>query len=173
MQEWAECRTTIGRLDGILADIRKYGFSLVTLLLTATALVPTANPAADRVAASSVVIVLVIVLFLMDRYWWVLLRTAVGRAYELEQGLGIEISSRLSKVAQASHNTQAASLIYATFVLVSGGVALVSVGPSGQSASLWVMIIIAITAVFAIVLLHCVIEARLPPEARFATVPRQ
>ena len=158
-------------MDSILADIRKYGFSLVTLLLTATALVPTANPAADRVAASSVIIVLVLVLFLMDRYWWVLLRSAVGRALDLEQGLGIEISSKLSKVAQASHNTQAASLIYATFLLVSGGVALVSVLPSGQSASLWVTIIITIVAVFAVAILHCVIEARLQPEAKWQSPP--
>ena len=40
-EEWLECRVTIGRFDGYLADIRKYGFTLVTLLLTASALVTT------------------------------------------------------------------------------------------------------------------------------------
>ena len=82
--EWTECRATIGRMDSVLADIRKYGFSLMTLLLTASALITTANPVADRVAASSAVTILVLVLFLMDRYWWVLFREAVERATELE-----------------------------------------------------------------------------------------
>ncbi|HEX9413988.1 MAG TPA: hypothetical protein VF916_10840, partial [Ktedonobacterales bacterium] len=37
LKEWAECRATIGRLDTILEDLRKIGFSLVTALLTANA----------------------------------------------------------------------------------------------------------------------------------------
>jgi hypothetical protein len=175
LEEWTECRTTIGRLDSILADIRKYGFSLVTVLLTANALITTANPVTDRVAASSVVIVLVIVLFLMDRYWWVLLRRAAFRASELEKGLGIEISGLLGSVAKASHNTQAASFIYAIFVLVSCGVALVTVAPVGQSVGLWFMIGVTIIAVLAIVLLHSWIEARLPeePTAQTSAAPPQ
>ena len=165
LEEWTECRTTIGRLDGILADIRKYGFSLVTVLLTANALITTANPVTDRVAASSVVIVLVLVLFLMDRYWWVLLRNAAARASELEELLGIEISRRLGRVAVASHNTLAASSIYAIFVLVSCGVALVTVLPDGQSAGLWFLIGFTFAATMAIGLLHVWFEGHLPKEA--------
>jgi len=37
-KEWAECRTTIGRLDTILEDLRKLGFSFITALLTAGAI---------------------------------------------------------------------------------------------------------------------------------------
>ena len=36
---WGECRALIGRLDTILSDLRKYGFTLVTGLFTASALV--------------------------------------------------------------------------------------------------------------------------------------
>ncbi len=96
-------------MDSVLADIRKYGFSLVTLLLTASALITTANPVADRAAASSVVTVLVLVLFLMDRYWWVLLREAVHRATELEKNPGMTVSTRLQRIALLSHNTFAAT----------------------------------------------------------------
>ena len=63
LHEWQECRLTIGRFDGYLADTRKYGFTLVTVLLTANALVTTANAAVDRPAASIVVMVLLLALF--------------------------------------------------------------------------------------------------------------
>ena len=36
LTEWKKCRATIGRLDGTIADLRKYGFSLVTVLITAS-----------------------------------------------------------------------------------------------------------------------------------------
>lgn len=37
--DWQECRVTIGRMNTILEDLRKYGFSLVIGLLTASGLV--------------------------------------------------------------------------------------------------------------------------------------
>jgi len=105
LDEWQECRTTIGRCDSILADIRKYGFALVTVLLTANALITTANPVADHVAASSVVIVLLLVLFLMDRYWWVLLKEASTRAIILEGPLHFLVTAKLTEGAHRVHNT--------------------------------------------------------------------
>jgi hypothetical protein len=164
MDEWKECRTTIGRFDGTLADLRKYGFSLVTLLLTASALITNANQVADRVASSSVVIVLVLVLFLMDRYWWVLLRNAVERAWELETMLGIQISRRLGEGAQASHNTLAASVIYGIFVVVAGLVAFVAIVPNWSWLGFGLLLLITASAVGAIVALHVWFEALLPRE---------
>jgi hypothetical protein len=159
--EWAECRATIGRMDSTLADIRKYGFSLVTLLLTANALITNTNAVADRVAASSVVMVLVLVLFLMDRYWWVLLREAVERAIELEIGLGIHVSYRLSEVARRSHNTGAASAVYAIFILLSCGIALVTVAPAGGRALLALILITVVAGAFLFGL-HVWFELLLP-----------
>jgi len=34
-EEWKICRETIDRFDGILVDLRKYGFSILTGLTTA------------------------------------------------------------------------------------------------------------------------------------------
>jgi hypothetical protein len=34
-QEWQKCRETADRLDGILVDLRKYGFTILTGLTTA------------------------------------------------------------------------------------------------------------------------------------------
>ena len=33
--EWKECRSSIGRFDEAITSIRKYGFTLVTALLSA------------------------------------------------------------------------------------------------------------------------------------------
>src|SRR4030088_5422 len=72
-KEWSECRTTIGRLDGTLVDLRKVGFSIVTGLLTASALlgylgVPASTttpivPIEIRVAGFAVILLLIAVLF--------------------------------------------------------------------------------------------------------------
>ena len=175
--EWAECRTTIGRMDSVLADIRKYGFSLVTLLLTASALITTADPVLDRVAASSVVITLVLVLFLMDRYWWVLLRQAVERAVELEAGLGMSVSSRLSDIARRSHNAQAATVVYAIFILLSSAIALVTVALARQAWALWYMPILTVVALAVLRGLHVWFDRLLPDDfktsAPFTVVRRR
>jgi hypothetical protein len=173
LAEWTECRNTAGRMDSILADIRKYGFSLVTILLTANALITPTNPVADRVAASTVVIVLLLVLFLMDRYWFTLLLAAVARASELEVGLKIFVSRRLGDYSQKKHNTQVASGIYAIFVLLAAAVALVTVVPASQWAGLGVMLGITIAAELAILMLHIWFEDKLPaePTSVSATVP--
>jgi hypothetical protein len=38
-KEWEQCRATIGRLDQRIADYWKYGFTFLTRLISATALV--------------------------------------------------------------------------------------------------------------------------------------
>jgi len=94
LKDWQECRTTIGRLDTILEDLRKVGFSIITGLLTASAFlnflgVPTTQgvpaPSTDmRAAVFIAVMVLVAALFSVDTYYQVLLSGAVERALDLE-----------------------------------------------------------------------------------------
>jgi hypothetical protein len=151
----------MGRFDTILADTRKYGFTLVTLLLTANALITTANPVADRVAAAGVVIVLLLVLFLMDRFWWVLLYEASMRARQLEPSLGIAITHELGTAAYRTHNTLAATLVYGIFVVVAGAVALVTVWPSGSVAGRNVLLAATGIALILITITHVWFRARL------------
>lgn len=107
LHEWQECRTTIARFDGYLADTRKYGFTLVTILLTANALVTSGNTSVDRPAASIVVLALVFALFMLDNYYWSLLRGAVDRAKELEaKG---QVSRLISEKVKESHATTSSS----------------------------------------------------------------
>lgn len=95
LTEWQECRKTIGRLDTTIADLRKYGFSLVTLLITASGFLGEQKPSVEhRGAASVAIMILIAVLFAIDRYYTLLLNGAVERALDLE---GPEMSRDLSQ----------------------------------------------------------------------------
>jgi hypothetical protein len=113
LQDWKECRTTAGRLDTILVDLRKVGFSIITGLLTASAFlnflgVPTksgSDPGTDVSAVVFItVMVLVAALFSADTYYQVLLSGAVERAMDLEAQTNppIRITRYLSRNATRS-----------------------------------------------------------------------
>ncbi len=125
LHEWQECRLTIGRFDGYLADTRKYGFTLVTVLLTANALVTPSNAAVDRPAVSIVVMVLLLALFMIDNYYWVMLRAAVNRAKDLEVKHE-RITWKLSEQAKNSHATDLVLVFYGLFVAIAALIPLVA-----------------------------------------------
>lgn len=102
LEEWKECRATIGRLDQILEDLRKFGFSIITGLLTAGAFLGNSTTSPDLSAAVFItVMVLVAALFSVDTYYQVLLSGAVEYAVDLEhQTLPIKVTTHLSNYAR-------------------------------------------------------------------------
>lgn len=85
LTEWQECRTTIGRLDSTIADLRKFGFSLVTVLITASGFLGQQVPSLEsKISVSVAIMILIAVLFAIDRYYTLLLNGAVERALDLE-----------------------------------------------------------------------------------------
>src|ERR1700720_3379176 len=89
LKEWQQCRDTVGRLDSTLADLRKYGFTLVTGLMTAGALLagkandPTLD-APSKAAVTVGLMVLVTALFGIDRPFSVIQSGVVQRAMDIE-----------------------------------------------------------------------------------------
>lgn len=154
---------TIARFDGYLSDTRKYGFTLVTVLLTANALVTTGNTAADRPAASIVVMALVFALFMLDNYYWSLLRGAVERAKDLEaEG---QISRLISKKVKESHATDLILTVYVVFVLVAAGIGLTGQGiPAGWRTASIVVAVFDLAAMYATFL---IVQPQAPPAAWF------
>jgi len=76
---------TIGRLDTLLQDLRKFGFSLVTGLLTASGIVSGIAGNRDVLPPAAVVVmVLVLAWFEVDTFYQVVLSGAVERAMDLE-----------------------------------------------------------------------------------------
>ncbi len=161
--EWQECRSTIARFDGYLADIRKYGFTLVTVLLTANALVSTGNTAADRPAASIVVMVLLFALFMLDNYYWSLLRGAVDRAKKLEASG--QISRVISEKVKESHATDLILTVYVVFVAVAAGIGLTGQGVTAgwRIAS----IVVAVADLAAMYGTFLIVQPNAPPARWF------
>ncbi len=127
MDELTECRNTIGRMDTLLEDLRKYGFSLVTGLLTASSLVGASSGLAALPLAAIAIMVLVLALFGIDMYYQVVLSAAVGRAMDLEactHDPEIRVTSSVSRNATLTHATSTVFFLYAALLLVSMGMGL-------------------------------------------------
>ncbi len=85
LTEWQECRQTIGRLDATIADLRKFGFSIVTVLITASSFLGQQVPSFEsKTSVSITIMILIAVLFTLDRYYTLLLNGAAERALDLE-----------------------------------------------------------------------------------------
>lgn len=166
LHEWQECRVTVGRFDGYLADTRKYGFTLITVLLTANALVTTGNAAVDRPAASIVIMVLLLALFMIDNYYWVMLKAAVKRAKELEASHD-QISWKLSSTANKSHATDVVLAFYGLFVLVAAGIPIVALLAAKPVAvgGLIAVVVAMLIELMAMATVYLLVEH---PELRFS-----
>ena len=104
-QEWKTCRETLREFDKILVDLRKFGFGLITVLLSANGFL-FAQTNIGEVAIMGVfaaLLVLIVGLFRYDRVHEVFIRAAVLRAIDLEitrsMGLTREIAYWSYKIA--------------------------------------------------------------------------
>jgi len=85
--EWQESRVASGRFDQIIIDLRKYGFSLITFLITASGIAlqnSLVTNAWSSVTVPSAIMILICGLFLADRYHEVLLLGCILRSRQLE-----------------------------------------------------------------------------------------
>lgn len=124
--EWQECRITIGRFDTILVDLRKFGFSLVTTLLGASAFITFSNHSINAATAAFILImVLITVLYAMDIFYTSLLNGAVERALDLEATVtSFRITKYLSDNAQRVRSVTVTLIVYLALQLVALGLAL-------------------------------------------------
>lgn len=151
LKEWAECRKTIGRLDTILEDLRKYGFSLITGLLTASTFLGYAlgHPNAG-VGAFIAVMCLIAALFSVDVYYSVLQSAAVERALDLEVKSDppladppILVTRYINHRAQQARSRLVILGFYFFLLVVAGGLGAVAATSSGNlSASLVLLTVV-------------------------------
>ncbi len=97
LEEWKECRTSIDRFDRIIVDMRKFGFTFMTILFSAGGFL-FATTELSRFAKLGIffsLMVLIYGLFLIDRYHEIFLRAAVLRAIEIENALDFEITGTI------------------------------------------------------------------------------
>jgi hypothetical protein len=123
LKEWEECRTTIGRIDAILVDLRKYGFTLITGLLTAGSFIGySSGQNGAGVAAFVAVMCLIAALFSVDMYYSVLQSAAVERALNLE-GTSVNALARppiviTGVMSTRSLQVQAKAVILGVYILL-------------------------------------------------------
>jgi hypothetical protein len=124
LEEWKECRRSITHFDSLLVDIRKYGFTIITGLLSANAFLfvrISELTLSEKFAMTFAMFVLIYALFKLDKYFEILLRSAVRRAVKIEKSLPLHLSFQISTyVERAGVNTWRWNLYYwfvlATFI---------------------------------------------------------
>jgi hypothetical protein len=98
-EEWVKAREATDKFDGNLFDLRKYGFSILTGLITAGSFLGFSTPTQFiQVGVIIVTMVLVVILYWLDIYYQGLLYGAVFRTrfleiFRLNRGLSIYISA--------------------------------------------------------------------------------
>jgi hypothetical protein len=151
LEEWKQARDVLEFFDDKLHDLRKYGFSFVTALLTAEGiLIPKTGdnvPVQIKFAVFFVTLLLILAVHLIDHNYRVYQRAANMRARVLERNLNLELSDTITDRYRASGINLRVWLLYIVFiagVLCLGGVSL---------SSNWTYIGILIATALAAILL--------------------
>jgi hypothetical protein len=126
LEEWKEARSTIARFDENLVSLRKFGFTLTTLLLTTDAYLSIGLNEAPHpwviVGSTIVLLILVFALFLLDRHIYALQVAAANRAQEIEdqQLRSFDLSCRISHVYKKWETNWGGTPVYVLFIVAAG-----------------------------------------------------
>ncbi len=130
-EEWKECRNSIGRFDQIIPDLRKYGFTLITTLISADAFLSKATglSGSAKLAVSISIMVMILALFVVDRTYEILLEAAVSRAATLERTSEpkMELSATISKRARANHTDTSGIRLYSLLISANAILAVAAI----------------------------------------------
>ena len=144
VQEWREARSSVARFDEYLLNLRRYGFTLATILIGADAYLSITQEvlAWAKAGVAVAVMVLIFALFLLDHHVKTLQGTALHRAAELERLLGLvkestgegsedlaqqTLSELRQGVARSWQMTHGGTPIYFLFLVVTGGIGSIAV----------------------------------------------
>jgi hypothetical protein len=167
-KEWEATRDVLKTFDGYLHDLRKYGFSFITALLTGSAILFTTwirQPIYDdygavivegelfpehvKAAILAVTLFLIIGLFMIDTYYRLFQKTANIRSRILEKVLNIELSDAITQRYHSSIiNQYLVSGVYCIFIL-----GVLSLGISVLSNSLFWLSLIVLGSLLAVMVL--------------------
>lgn len=126
LEEWKAARDTLNNFDERLHDLRKYGFTFLTALLTADSiLLPGSMPALAgkavpdpvKFAVLVVTLVLVVALQLMDRNYQVFQQAAASRARVLERTMNLELTDVISIRYAFGHVRWYVKGLYSAFIV--------------------------------------------------------
>lgn len=97
LKEWERSRDVLEKFDEYTHDVRKYGFSFVTALLTAQAiLTPSGVPGYIKLGIFLATLVLLVALRLFEKNYELFQRAASSRARILEKFLNLELTETIT-----------------------------------------------------------------------------
>jgi len=119
LYEWNAARAVIERFDGYLTDLRRYGFTLTTSLLSITGLFSSSPavgfPPEAKFGVVSSIMVLVVALYFLDANYRYIQRGAVVRARILERALNLDLTSTIEYVLKVSRFEPYFTSVYVGF----------------------------------------------------------
>ena len=122
LEEWKSARALLQFFDDKLHDLRKYGFSFVTALLSAEGILLSSDlargaPVQAKFAVFFVTLMLILALHLIDKNYRVFEKAATTRALVLERKLNIELSEIITDRYRIEQVNGAVIGVYVLFIL--------------------------------------------------------
>ena len=137
-QEWKKCHASIDHFNKTIVDLRKYGFTLITVLLSADGFLyakflKDGNPPYGAAVGVCIALMLLIVgLFRVDRFHEIFLRAAVVRAEILEEDLKMKITSTISEFSKECKTATWGTWLYVLFCTANALLAITPVIKLGK-----------------------------------------
>ena len=117
--EWERCQTAIETFDKMILDIRRYGFTLITVLYTTNGYLFGSKTISKgpALAICIVILLLIVTLFRIDRTHEIFLRGAVLRAMRLEEKLQYGLTRCISHWSESTKTATWGTKVYCCFCL--------------------------------------------------------
>jgi hypothetical protein len=136
LEEWKEARQVIASIDDKLQDLRKFGPTFVTALLTAQGLteIPLASstgylPPAVRLVIIFATDLLICSLFIMERPLRLVQQAAASRAITLEREMGMFLTKGISESYQRNRPWNYIDVVYSLFLGATGALGFIILNP--------------------------------------------
>lgn len=125
--EWNAARSVIDKIDDRLNDLRKYGLTFVTGLLTAQAIVDSAPPSSNtyvvpgvKLAIILASLVLICALYVIEMVNRQVQHAAASRARSIEKARQLGLTRAIAKAFAIFHVSRFLDLVYAMMVVATG-----------------------------------------------------
>jgi hypothetical protein len=119
LKEWTAARTVLDNFDQRLSDLRKYGFTVITGLLSVSAIFTTSIPSAWQLAAILATMSLIVCLDLVDRNYRVFQEAGAIDAQVLERRSDINLTQTISRIYNSAHIKFFFQTVYIIFTLAA------------------------------------------------------
>jgi hypothetical protein len=130
LEKWKSARKVLSQFDDRLHDLRKYGFSFITALLTAESILipgPEAQAAGEAVIPPRIklgvmlaTLLLVVGIRLMDKHYRLFQEAAAVRAKIIERSLNLELSDAIAFRYRAEQFWRYINWLYYLFAGTTG-----------------------------------------------------